>query len=226
MLHTLCAETLLQRGLYLEYVTLLWNVVGIVVVGIAAIRANSVALAVFGLDSLIEIFASMVMIWHLRETGQGSEKALRLIGIAFLALAVYLVAQTGYTLYAGSQPQPSTLGMLWLAATCIAMLLLAWGKSVTGRELENPVLIAESRVTVIDAYLAAAVLAGVALSVLLGNRRSTSGKALIPKLFYVEMSKPVGLYHLCLLPNTVGQRNLCLRLIQEICFPIPKVAVR
>ena len=169
MLHTLRAKRLLQRGLYLEYATLLWNVVGVVVVGIAAIRANSVALAGFGLDSLIEIFASMVVIWHLRETGQGSEKkALRLIGIAFLALAAYLVAQTGYTLYAGSQPQPSTLGMLWLAATCIAMLLLAWGKSVTGRELENPVLIAESRVTVIDAYLAAAVLAGVALNALFG----------------------------------------------------------
>ena len=169
MLHTLRAKSLLQRGLYLEYVTLLWNVVGVIVVGIAAIRANSVALAGFGLDSLIEIFASVVVIWHLRETGQGSEKkALSLIGIAFLALAIYLVAQTGYTFYAGSQPQPSTLGMLWLAATCIAMLLLAWGKSVTGRELENPVLIAESRVTVIDAYLAAAVLAGVALNALFG----------------------------------------------------------
>lgn len=169
MLHTLRAKTLLQRGLYLEYMTLLWNVVGVVVVGIAAIRANSVALAGFGLDSLIEIFASMVVIWHLRETGQASEKkALRLIGIAFLALAVYLIVQTGYTLYARIQPQPSTLGMLWLAATCIAMLLLAWGKNKTGRELVNPVLIAESRVTVIDAYLAAAVLAGVALNAIFG----------------------------------------------------------
>lgn len=162
---SLRAKTLLQRGLYLEYMTLLWNVVGVVVVGMAAIRAHPVALAGFGLDSLIEIFASMVIIWHLRETGHGSEKkALRLIGLAFLALAAYLIAQTTYTFYTGGRPHPSTVGMLWLAATVIAMLLLAWGKSVTGRQLGNPVLIAESRVTVIDAYLAAAVLAGVALN--------------------------------------------------------------
>jgi hypothetical protein len=49
------------------------------------------------------------------------------------------------------------------------MPLLAWGKRVTGRRLDNPVLIAESRVTVIDAYLAAAVLAGVALNALFSD---------------------------------------------------------
>jgi divalent metal cation (Fe/Co/Zn/Cd) transporter len=56
------AQIILRRGLYLEYLTLLWNIVGVVVVGIAAMRAHSVALAGFGLDSLIEIFASMVVI--------------------------------------------------------------------------------------------------------------------------------------------------------------------
>lgn len=169
MLHAVRTKTLFQRGLYLEYLTLLWNVVGVVVVGIAAIRAHSVALAGFGLDSLIEIFASMVVIWHLRETGQASEKkALRLIGLAFLGLAAYLIGQTVFTFYTGGRPQPSTVGMLWLAATVIAMLFLAWGKNVTGRQLNNPVLVAESRVTVIDAYLAAAVLAGVALNAIFG----------------------------------------------------------
>lgn len=162
-------DTLLRRGLYLEYLTLSWNVAGVIVIGIAAVQTSSVALAGFGLDSLIEIFASMVVIWHLRETGKNNEKmALRLIGVAFLALAAYVVAQTLYTVTMGGHPRPSIAGMLWLAATVAAMLLLAWGKSVTGRELDNPVLIAESQVTVIDAYLAAAVLVGVALNALLG----------------------------------------------------------
>ena len=44
----------------LEAATLGWNVVGMSSVGIAAIAARSVALAGFGLDSLIEIFASVV----------------------------------------------------------------------------------------------------------------------------------------------------------------------
>jgi len=50
----------------------------------------------------------------------------------------------------------------------VAMLLLAWGKLITGRALGNPVLIAESRVTLIDAALAMAVLIGVGLNALLG----------------------------------------------------------
>jgi divalent metal cation (Fe/Co/Zn/Cd) transporter len=169
MLDSVRARTLLQRGLSLEYLTLFWNAVGVVVVGIAAIRAHSVALAGFGLDSLIEIFASMVVIWHLRGTGLDSEKkALRLIGMAFIALAVYLIIQTAYTLYPGGKPDPSMPGMLWLATTIVAMLLLAWGKNVTGKQLDNPVLIAESRVTVIDVYQAAAVLVAVALNALFG----------------------------------------------------------
>jgi len=137
---------LLRRGLNLEYVTLCWNVVGVLVVGVAALRSNSVALAGFGLDSLIEIFASLVVIWHLTGSRGHNEKlALRLIGAAFLALAAYVIGQTGYVLTEGVRPAPSVFGIVRLAVTVIAMLLLAWGKGATGRKLENSVLIAESR---------------------------------------------------------------------------------
>ena len=162
-------SALLQRGLNLEYLTLSWNVVTVLVIGVAALQAHSVALAGFGLDSLIEIFASTVVIWHLTSSGGHREKlALRLIGAAFLALAAYVIAQIGYTVVVGGRPAPSILGMVWLAVTVVVMLLLAWGKGVTGRQLDNSVLIAESRVTVIDAYLAAAVLVGVALNAIFG----------------------------------------------------------
>ena len=61
---------LLRRGFALEYATLGWNVVGIVVLAVAAISARSVALAGFGLDSLIEIGASTVVIWELSGPAQ------------------------------------------------------------------------------------------------------------------------------------------------------------
>src|SRR6266851_4740625 len=61
------SRDLLRRGLLLEYATLAWNAVGTVVIVAAAIEARSVALAGFGLDSLIEIFASMIVVWQLRE---------------------------------------------------------------------------------------------------------------------------------------------------------------
>lgn len=66
---------------------------GVAVLAFAAVTARSVALAGFGLDSLIEIGASVVVIWELSGTGEDRQRrALRLIGCAFAALAVYLLA--------------------------------------------------------------------------------------------------------------------------------------
>lgn len=160
---------LLRRGLRLEYATLGWNVVGTVVVVAAAIAAHSVALAGFGLDSLIEIVASLVVVWQLKGVNQNHERrALRIIGSAFFALAVYILIQAAYTLATRGHPAPSVGGILWLAATLAAMLLLSWGKRQTGKQLGNAALMTEAHVTLIDAYLAAAVLAGLVLNAVAG----------------------------------------------------------
>ena len=160
---------LLKRGLYLEYATLGWNVAGVIIVGLAARAAHSVALAGFALDSLIEIVASVIVVWHLTGVHQQRERpALRLIGGAFFALALYILAQTAYTLSTQGRPAPSAGGIVWLAATLIAMLLLASGKRRTGLRLGNQVLLTEARVTLIDAALAAAVCIGLVLNALLG----------------------------------------------------------
>ncbi len=163
-------ETLLvRRGLQLEYATLGWNVVGSVIVILAAIAARSIALAGFGLDSLIEIFASVVVVWQLKGVNEQREhRALRLIGIAFFALAAYILGQIAYSLIRAQHPGTSTSGIIWLAATFIAMLSLAYGKRITGRQLGNQVLLTESHVTVIDAYLAGAVLLGLILNAAFG----------------------------------------------------------
>jgi divalent metal cation (Fe/Co/Zn/Cd) transporter len=159
-------RTLVRRGLLLEYITLGWNVVGSVLVILAAIAARSVALAGFGLDSLIEIFASVIVVWQLTgSAGKAREAtALRLIGIAFFCLALYILVQSVAILLSGSRPHTSAAGILWLGATLIAMLLLAWGKKITGEAIQNPVLLTESRVTLIDAFLAAAVFLGLILN--------------------------------------------------------------
>jgi hypothetical protein len=113
---------LLRRGLLLEYTTLGWNVVGVIIVIAAAYVARSVALAGFGLDSLIEIFASVVVVWQLRGVNRGRERlALRLIGIAFIALVIYIMAQLLLTFLTGTHPATSVGGIIWIAATLIAM---------------------------------------------------------------------------------------------------------
>jgi divalent metal cation (Fe/Co/Zn/Cd) transporter len=158
-----------RRGFMLEYLTLGWNVIGIVVLGFAAVTARSVALAGFGLDSLIEIGASVVVIWELSGTSADRQRrGLRLIGYAFASLVVYLLIQSTAVLAAGYHPRHSLTGIAWTALTALVMFGLAAGKARTGRALDNPVLRTEGRVTLIDGILATAVLAGLTLNAAAG----------------------------------------------------------
>ncbi len=162
-------QALLRRGFALEYATLAWNLAGIAVLAVAAIAARSVALAGFALDSLIEIGASIVVIWELSGTGEARQRrGLRLIGYAFAALALYLLVQSTVVLATGYRPHHSVPGIIWTTVTAVVMFALAAGKARTGRALGNPVLRTEGRVTMIDGILATAVLLGLVLNAVLG----------------------------------------------------------
>jgi divalent metal cation (Fe/Co/Zn/Cd) transporter len=155
----------LRRGFQLEWITLGWNVVGVVILAYLAITTSSVALAGFGLDSLIEIGASTVVLWELSGTGVvRRRRALRLIGVAFIALALYLTAQSTIALLSGHRASHSIGGITWTAITAVVMFLLAFGKQRVGAKLDNPVLVTEGRVTLIDGFLALAVLVGLVLN--------------------------------------------------------------
>jgi divalent metal cation (Fe/Co/Zn/Cd) transporter len=145
----------IRLAVALEWTTLLWNVVGVVVLAVLAWSASSVALAGFGLDSLIEIGASAVVLWELRGTGEvRRRRALRLIGLAFVLLAGYLAVQSIVALVTVHRPAPSLGGIIWTAVTAAVMFALAAGKSAVGRR--------------IDGILAASVLAGLLLDAVLG----------------------------------------------------------
>jgi hypothetical protein len=153
----------------LEYATLSWNVVAVMVLAWAAIVARSVALAGFGLDSLIEIGASAVVVWELSDPGSTrQDRALRLIGAAFGLLSVYLMVQGTFALLGGHRARHSPVGIVWTASTAVVMFALAWSKVRTGAALANPGLRTEGRVTLIDGVLATAVLAGLVLNTALG----------------------------------------------------------
>lgn len=107
-------DTLTRRGLRLEYATLGWNVVGVPILIAAAIRSGSPAVTGFGLDSAIEIGASLVVVWEL--TGAPKEReafGVRLIGFAFLAVAVCITVQAVVTLVSGDHPGHSVLGIVF-----------------------------------------------------------------------------------------------------------------
>ena len=167
--HRIRHARLLRRGRRLEASTLGWNIVGVFVLAFAAVQARSVALAGFGLDSLIEIGASTVVLWELADVSEERQhRAMRLIGFAFVGLAVYLGIQNTVVLVIGFHPHHSPLGIVWTAATALVMFALAFGKAKTGAALDNPVLQAEGWITMIDGILATAVLLGLVLNAVAG----------------------------------------------------------
>ncbi|MGA3352366.1 MAG: cation transporter [Acidimicrobiales bacterium] len=149
--------------------TLAWNGVGICVLFLAALTARSVALAGFCLDSLIEIGASTVVLWELADSARDRRRrATRLIGTAFVALALFLAVQSTAVIVVGFHAGRSVLGIVWTAITAVAMFLLAAGKARTGSALDNAVLRTEGKVTLVDGILASAVLLGLVLNAALG----------------------------------------------------------
>jgi hypothetical protein len=160
---------LVRAGYALEATTLAWNVIGVVVLAVAALSARSVAAAGFGLDSLIEIGASTVVIWELSGTGEERQRrALRIIAVAFAALAVYLAIQSTVVLVVEHHAGHTALGIAWTAVTAVVMFALAAGKARVGGALDNPVLRTEGRVTLIDGLLATAVVCGLVLNAAFG----------------------------------------------------------
>ena len=158
-----------RKGFILEGITLGWNAIGVIVLLFAAISAHSVVLGGFGLDSLIEIGASIIVIWELSDTNEYKQKnAQKIIGITFLFLSVYLAIQSSLVLFYRIHPKHSLIGIVWTGITALLMFYLAHGKSRTGHKLKNEVLITEGKVTLVDAILASAVLMGLLLNFLIG----------------------------------------------------------
>ena len=56
---------LVERGLLLEYFTILWNSLEALAALISGFVAGSVALVGFGLDSLIEVTSGAALLWRL-----------------------------------------------------------------------------------------------------------------------------------------------------------------
>ena len=165
-------DALEKRGLRLEYATIAWNAVEMVIAIGLGIAARSLALVAFGLDTMIELFASGVVVWHLRHPGRDSDrvtaKALRLVAWAFFVLAAVVTIGAVSALATSSAPDESPLGIAYLALTAVVMLTLGALKRTTGRRLGSEPLAAEARMSIIDAALAVGVLLGLAANTLFG----------------------------------------------------------
>jgi divalent metal cation (Fe/Co/Zn/Cd) transporter len=163
-------DRLHRRALRLEYGTIAWNGSEAALTVGLGIAAGSLALVGFGSDSLIEIFASLVVVWHLKGEDHPvrQRRALRLISIAFLALAAVLLTAGVRDLVTGRQADESITGIIYLAVAALIMFGLAKAKSRTARAMDSSTLQAEAGVTYLDAVLAAGTMLGLLLNAWLG----------------------------------------------------------
>lgn len=190
---------LLRRGVWLEYLTVGWNVVeGLIAVG-AGLAAGSIALIGFGVDSFVESISGSVLIWRLRaETVGGADeeriehverRASRLVAVSFLILAAYVAFEAVRALIAQDRPDASPVGIALTAVSIGVMLWLARAKRDTGEALGSRALVADSHQTFACLYLSVTTLAGLALNAVLGLWWADPVAALVIAVFLVREAR-------------------------------------
>lgn len=162
-----------RRALVLEYATIAWNIGEAVFTISLGIAAGSLALIGFGTDSIIEVFASSVVVWHIRpghatDRAARTRKALRLVAVAFLALAVVLAVASLRELLTGGRAGESLIGIGYLAVTAAVMFALAVAKHHTAAALDSAPLRSEASMTFLDGVLSTLTLTGLALNAAFG----------------------------------------------------------
>ena len=166
-------DRLNRRGLLLEYGTIAWNVgEAVLTIALGAI-ASSLALIGFGLVSIVEVFASAVVVWHLMPGHSASSpertaRAHRLVGLAFAALTVALASAGIRDLVTGRRPDESPWGIAYLAITALVMFGLALAKRSVARDLDSSPLQSEATMTFLDGVLASATMLGLLLNAIAG----------------------------------------------------------
>lgn len=161
-------ERLVRRARFLSWLSLVWMTAEGAIALTVGIIAGSIALVGFGIDSAIEGFASLVIVW--RFTGarmfsdHAEERAQKLVAVQFFLLAPYVGYEAIHALVTGSHPDSSALGIALAATSVIGMPLLGRAKQRIGERLGSVATKGEGMQNMLCAYLAAALLVG-----LLGN---------------------------------------------------------
>lgn len=163
-----------RRGRRLQHLTLAWNSAECVVALAAGLGAGSVALVGFGLDSAIEVTASLAALWRLHHDADAARRpraerrALLAIGLCFLALALWVLVESLATLVEGRAPERTWVGIGLAALSLAVMPVLARAKRRVASRLGSGALEAERRQTLVCAALSAILLAGLGLNAALG----------------------------------------------------------
>jgi divalent metal cation (Fe/Co/Zn/Cd) transporter len=165
-------EALAGRAKLLSWLSLAWMTIEGAVAIAAGIAAGSIALVGFGLDSAIEAFASVIIIW--RFTGErvfspaAEERAQRLVAVQFFLLAPYVGFESVRALAGGEHAETTWVGIALAIGSVVLMPALAIAKQRLADQLGSAATAGEGRQNMLCAYLAGALLLGLLGNALLG----------------------------------------------------------
>jgi divalent metal cation (Fe/Co/Zn/Cd) transporter len=165
-------ESQIKRGRRLEYFTIIYNCMEGLVSIIAGLIAGSVSLVGFGIDSAIEVTSGVALLWCLshdwnpERRGAIERQTLRIVGFCFIALAIYILYDSGTMLIRREVPDRSIPGIVIAAISVIVMPWLAKSKRRIAATISSAAMKADSRQTDFCAYLSAILLGGLLLNAL------------------------------------------------------------
>ena len=167
-------KTFAERGKRLEYFTIAWNSLEGLVAVIAGAIAGSISLVGFGMDSFIEVTSGATLLWRMsvdadEESRERNERlSIRIVGVCFLALAVYVAYEGVSDLISRRAPQHSIPGIVLACISLIVMPILSRAKKRVAKALHSAAMKADAKQTDFCVYLSAILLVGLLLNAALG----------------------------------------------------------
>ena len=178
-------ERIAQRGKRLEYFTIGWNSLEGLIAVIAGALAGSISLLGFGVDSFIEVISGTTLLWRMSidrdlPKREHSEKiALRVVGLCFLGLAIYIAYESVSDLLSKRAPEHSIPGIILACVSLVVMPILSRAKRAVGRTMGSAAMHADAKQTEFCMYLSAILLGGLLLNALWGLWWADPAAALI-----------------------------------------------
>lgn len=160
---------LVSSSLRTEYFSTGWMAFEFLVGLVSGLKAGSILLIAFGLDSFLEIISGGTLIWRLRkeateadpEVVERAEKRSSLIvGIVLLGLSVYVILVSFVNLVTHQAADTSYSGIAIALASVALMPVLMFKKRALGKQLHSDALVEDGMCNITCAYMAATVLIG------------------------------------------------------------------
>src|SRR5215210_7887301 len=151
-------ERLARRARVLSWLSLAWMTVEGGVAISAGVVASSIALVGFGLDSAIEGFASVVIVWRFTGSRMFSHaaetRAQKLVAVQFFLLAPYVAVESVRALIGGERPDETWVGIALATSSVVLMPLLGIAKQRIADQIGSAATKGEGRQNMLCAYLA------------------------------------------------------------------------